>query len=159
MEVIINSSPLISLAILDRLHLLNDLFEKVFIARSVFHEVTVIEKPFSERLKSFSTDLIINAENRIAVNILSKEIDLGEAETIVIALEKKLPCIILDDYKARKYAQLNGLKVIGTIGVLIKSKQIGKITNVKSELDTLIKNKIRISESLYNKALVLSNEV
>jgi len=158
MEVIINSSPLISLAILDRLHLLNDLFEKVFIAKSVFNEVTVIEKPFSERLKFFATDLIIKAENRIAVNILSKEIDLGEAETIIIALEKKLPCIILDDYKARKYAQLNGLKVIGTIGVLIKAKQIGKITNVKNELDVLIKNKIRISESLYNKALVLSNE-
>jgi len=102
--------------------------------------------------------LIIKAENRIAVNILSKEIDLGEAETIIIALEKKLPCIILDDYKARKYAQLNGLKVIGTIGVLIKAKQIGKITNGKNELDVLIKNKIRISESLYNKALVLSNE-
>ncbi|PIP76461.1 MAG: DUF3368 domain-containing protein [Ignavibacteria bacterium CG22_combo_CG10-13_8_21_14_all_37_15] len=158
MEVIINSSPLISLAILDRLHLLNDLFEKVFIAKSVFNEVTGIEKPFSERLKFFATDLIIKAENRIAVNILSKEIDLGEAETIIIALEKKLPCIILDDYKARKYAQLNGLKVIGTIGVLIKAKQIGKITNVKNELDVLIKNKIRISESLYNKALVLSNE-
>jgi len=46
MEVIINSSPLISLAILDRLHLLNDLFEKVFIAKSVFNEVTGIEKPF-----------------------------------------------------------------------------------------------------------------
>ncbi|PIS45197.1 MAG: DUF3368 domain-containing protein [Ignavibacteria bacterium CG_4_8_14_3_um_filter_37_9] len=134
------------------------LFEKVFIAKSVFNEVTVIEKPFSERLKFFATDLIIKAENRIAVNILSKEIDLGEAETIIIALEKKLPCIILDDYKARKYAQLNGLKVIGTIGVLIKAKQIGKITNVKNELDVLIKNKIRISESLYNKALVLSNE-
>lgn len=158
MEVIINSSPLISLAILNKLHLLNDLFDQVFIAKSVFNEVTVIEKPFSERLKSFSTDLIIKAENRIAVNILSKEIDPGEAETIIIALEKKLPCIILDDYKARKYAQLNGLKVIGTIGVLIKAKQIGKVTNVKSELDVLIKNKIRISESLYNKALVLSNE-
>jgi len=50
------------------------------------------------------------------------------------------------------------LRVIGTIGVLLDAKERGRIHEVKPLLEELMKNKIRISEELYNHALALSNE-
>ncbi|MEA2074275.1 MAG: DUF3368 domain-containing protein [Euryarchaeota archaeon] len=44
------------------------------------------------------------------------------------------------------------------MGVLLDAKERGRIQEVKPLLEELMKNKIRISEELYNHALALSNE-
>ena len=66
--------------------------------------------------------------------------------------------MLIDDLKARKIARLRGLKVIGTIGVLLDAKERGRVHEVKPLLEELMKNKIRISEELHDHALELANE-
>ncbi len=66
--------------------------------------------------------------------------------------------MLIDDLKARKIARLRGLKVIGTIGVLLDAKESGRVHEVKPLLEELMKNKIRISEELHDHALELANE-
>lgn len=66
--------------------------------------------------------------------------------------------MLIDDLKARKIARLRGLKVIGTIGVLLDAKARGHVHEVKPLLEELMKNKIRISEELHDHALELANE-
>jgi len=51
------------------------------------------------------------------------------------------------------------LQVIGTLGVLIKSKEMNLIKTLKPLLDLLIENKIRISSHLYEAALKKVNEL
>ena len=66
--------------------------------------------------------------------------------------------MLIDDLKARKIASLRGLKVIGTIGVLLDAKRKGLISEIKPLLEELMAEKIRISKELYNHALTLATE-
>ncbi|MFP4120853.1 hypothetical protein [Coleofasciculus sp.] len=45
--------------------------------------------------------------------------DEGEAETISLAMKLNNVILILDDKKARRVAKQIGLKVIGTVGMLL----------------------------------------
>ena len=89
---------------------------------------------------------------------LMMELDEGEAETIVLALEQSADLILLDDYDARKVARSFGLKVTGTIGILIKAKQEGKIRSLKKEINGLMKSGFWIDRELYKRILKESGE-
>ncbi len=81
------------------------------------------------------------------------DLDEGEAEVIVLAIEKSVDLILLDDYEARQFARRYGLKITGTIGILLRAKYDGKIKNLKVEMDKLIKSGFWIGVDLYNKIL------
>ena len=56
--------------------------------------------------------------NRSLVAELYRELSVGEAEAIVLALEERADFIVLDDKLARERAAEMGLNVIGTLRVL-----------------------------------------
>jgi len=60
--------------------------------------------------------------------------------------------------EGRKAARAHGLFHIGTIGVLLQAKKTGKIRQIKPLLDRLIRNRIRIGASLYQRALEIAGE-
>ncbi|MCK5055244.1 MAG: DUF3368 domain-containing protein [Candidatus Aminicenantes bacterium] len=133
------------------------IFEEIQVPQAVYDEVTVLNKLHSETIKSFLKGKMEKVGNHIAVQVLRMELDLGEAESIVLALEKKGD-ILIDDFKGRRAAKANGLKPIRTVGVLLRAKKTGFISEIKPLLDNLINNKIRIAEELYNRALYLAGE-
>ena len=49
--IIGDSSALIALAVIDKLDLLEKLFDELYVPKAVFDEVTKIEKPQSDKLK------------------------------------------------------------------------------------------------------------
>lgn len=158
MRIVTNSSPLIAFVILDRLEWLPLLFSEVCIPPQVLTEISIWSKPYSQMLKAFAQDKVKPIQNQIAVNLLTKDIDLGEAEAMVLALENGIENILIDDFKGRKLAQLNGLHPIGTVGALLQAKQGGYLNQIKPALDKLIIHKIRIGKNLYQQALQLSGE-
>jgi len=158
MKIVADSSPLIAFAILNQLNLLSRIFSEIFIPQTVYDEVSKWSKPHSQKLKKFSKNKVQTIQNQIAVQLLRKDVDLGEAEAIVLALESNIENILIDDTKARKIAQAQGLLPIGSIGVLLQAKKSGLIEIVKPSLDKLIANRIRIRKTLYNKALDLAGE-
>ncbi len=159
MIIIADSSPLISLAIIDKLNLLEEYFEDIFVPNAVYEEVTSINKPFAGKLKLFLTDKVLFVQNKYIVLALNEKIDIGESEAIALALEKKADFILIDDLKARKTALRNGLNVIGTLGLLLDSKKSGKIENLKEVILKLISNDIRLSEQLIQNILTEANEL
>ena len=54
---------------------------------------------------------------------LLEEIDLGEAESNVLAMEEKAKYLIIDEYKGRMIADSYGIKIVGILGVLIQVKK------------------------------------
>lgn len=62
------------------------------------------------------------------------ELDLGEAEAIVLAKEEKIPLIFTDDLNARRTAQMRGLEPHGSVGVLLRAYRNG----INSEGETVI---------------------
>lgn len=159
MNIVTDSSPLISFAIIGKLDYLSEIFADIFIPQAVYNEITRWNKPYSKALEGFSKNKMKIVQNKLAVNLLRSELDLGEAETIVLALERNIEDILIDDHKGRRIARSKGLSPIGTIGVLIEAKNRGATKAIKLHLDKLIRNKIRISKGLYQKALEVAGEV
>lgn len=64
----------------------------------------------------------------------SKLVDEGEASAIALALENKANLILLDDREAKELADIYNLNYTGTIGVLLKAKEVGLIDDSVPEI-------------------------
>jgi predicted nucleic acid-binding protein len=108
--VVVDSTCLIGLDQISRLDLLPKLFDPVH------------APPEVEREPGFTPEwLKIEApSNPHLVSALKLMVDDGEAEAIALALERKWR-IVLDDRQARDLAQKLGLKIIGTVGILVRA--------------------------------------
>lgn len=74
--------------------------------------------------------------------------DLGAGESSVISLVMSLPetVAILDDLAARRCAQALGLKVTGTLGLILLAKSAGSLPCVSEALDAIIAAGLYISK-------------
>ena len=142
--VVSNSGPLIHLARIGRPNLLRELFGTVIIPVDVKIEVAdrgkeegaadafLIE---SEIRAGWIVIDEINTNNSIKEIAESAGIEIGETAAIMLARRKNCT-ILLDDLAARRFAIGLGLEVAGSIGVLIRSAKIRRLS--KSEaLDSL----------------------
>ncbi len=77
---------------------------------------------------------------------------------IALALELSDVLLILDDKKARRVAQQMGMKVIGTVGMLLRAKRQGIIAEVKPLFIKLTEVNFRLSQGIIQEALRLSGE-
>lgn len=158
LKVVSNTTPIIALLKIGKLHILKDLYGEILIPMEVFKEIE------AGKNKEIYTDLIkiewikiekINNEKSLTYFL---DLDKGEAEAIVLATEKEADLIILDESLGRFHAKHAGLKVTGTIGILLKAKQLKHIAEIKPLLDTLRANNVWLSDSFVNKALKLAKE-
>ncbi len=158
MIIIADSSPLIALAVISKLELLDKLYEEIYVPNAVFQELADNDKAFANELRVFLTGRIKEVENRLAVDVLLSDIGAGEAEAIILALEQQPDAVLIDDLKARKFAKIRGLNIIGTLGILLKAKKSGLIEEIKPLLDELLGANIRISEKIREIALQAAQE-
>ena len=91
MTIVSDASVLINLSKINKLELLRLLFKIVYLAPSVYHEIVVRgkEKEGSKEVKEAKWLRVRTPRDRLAVELLSSELDSGEAETIVLAKELK----------------------------------------------------------------------
>ena len=148
-----NSSPLIALAAIERLDLLPALFESVLIPPAVAHEIkrSIPVAPSWLRVETLGLPLPTVIQRRILAD--------GEREAIALAIELRAESIILDDLPARRIAQVVGLNVIGTVGLLLGAKRVGLIGRIRPELDNLLKNSFFLGAQLYEELLNVAGEV
>ena len=88
MIVVSDSSPLIGLAQIQRLELLPCLFGEIFIPQAVYDEVVIAGRKKGRDVQAVSTATWIKTvvvSDPSSVGALLKELDEGEAETIVLA--------------------------------------------------------------------------
>jgi len=156
--VISNSSALISLLGVEKLDILGKLFETVMIPEAVYNEV-FNKKVSNLDLKKTKFLQIEKVTDRKMVKLLKMQLGYGESEVIALALEKGIDRVIIDDKQARKVADKLGLKVIGTLGILILAKEKQVIKEVRPlVLSMMEKINFRIDRALLNKILGILNE-
>lgn len=148
-RAVTNSTCLIGLERIGRLDLLPQVFSSVTIPLAVQLEVGISADWLTVR----------TVANSAVVATLRTQIDEGESEAIALAIELGDVFLILDDRKARQIAEQIGLKVIGTVGMLLRAKQKGVISEIKPLLRALEQADFRISEAIVQKALQLAGEL
>lgn len=160
MTVICNATPLINFAAIDRLDILLALFRQVLIPHAVYIETTSLTFPSSHIvLQAIESGwLIVQTVSSINNNI-PVELDAGEREVITLAIEKNERKVLLDEQEARKTAQNLGLRVIGSLGVLLLAKNNQIIPQVKPLLDAMMNEaQYWVSYSLYYQVLQQAGE-
>src|SRR4030067_2521274 len=137
MKAVINTTPLISLAVINKISLLDELFENVYIPMAVFKEATRKGKKYTTAIENWGKNKTVQIKDMKTKSALELTLDEGEAEVIILAQEIDADLVIIDEDKARKVARLNGLNVTGTIGILLDAKKKEKISELRPFLDRL----------------------
>ena len=144
--IISDASPLIVLLKTNKLSILKELFQKIIIPEAVHKEITAKEheKTIFNKIEWIETRKIRNTD---LTTLLEKLIDRGEAEAIVLAKELKAT-LLIDDAKARKYAKLLNINIIGTLGLLKIAKNRGLIPSAKKTIDGMLAEGYYIEDKL-----------
>ncbi|NQE06442.1 hypothetical protein C5S32_11285 [ANME-1 cluster archaeon GoMg1] len=154
MIIVSNAGPLIALARIGKLDLLKQ-FMQIYIPNEVYEQVVVKGegKPGSTEVKESDWFITKEVKNTLAVESLTIELEKGEAEAIILALELNAELVLIDESIARDIAKSRGLEVIGTVGILAEAYENGLIKDLKKSLDDLRNKKVWISEKVYNRVL------
>lgn len=131
--VICNTSALQYLHQIDRLDLLPALFGQVQIPRAVAEELDEgkrrnVSLPTLEDL-SWVT---VRPVRDLTLLPLVTSLGDGEKEVFALGLEATDALLVLDDRNARRYAIAAGLKVTGTLGILVLAKERGLIDSART---------------------------
>lgn len=160
--IVSNSSPLIYLAKLKKLMLLRALFKEVVIPQEVYEEVVVLGKEGKftdaiavERAKTEGWLVVKKTFQDKEYRRLIEEIDIGEVAAIILAKKFSANLLLMDDASARTIAESFGLRVKGTVFVILTAlkKKILKKEEVKHLMARLVTEGFRISQELYVQVL------
>jgi len=77
----------------------------------------------------------------------------GELEAIALYKNKEADFLLIDDRRAKNFAKLNGINVIGSLGVMILAKDKGLIEFIREDLEKLLNSNLFISQSLIDRVL------
>ena len=161
MIVVSDTTPLIGLATIDRFALLQQLFGEIHIAQAVFDEAVTAGREEGGAKREVSAAAwvkIVPVTDRLAVEVLLDELDLGEAETIVLARELNADWVLMDEKKGRRKLSQLGISKIGTLGLLLKAKQSGLLSVIQPEVERLRQQGFSVSSSVVDVILTEAGE-
>jgi predicted nucleic acid-binding protein len=98
-------------------------------------------------------------KNHKMVTQLMDQLDLGESESVVLAIEEQAEYLIIDEYKGRKIADELGVKIVGILGVLIQAKKENIIPTVKENIDKLLEIGFRLDKRLIERVFKALGEI
>jgi predicted nucleic acid-binding protein len=148
--IIADTSCLIIYDKINKLEILRDTFVELIVTGEVAEE-------FGGELPDWIAIRQITNQNQYFK--LVKNLGKGEASSITLALEFDDSLLIIDERKGRKIAEEMKIEIIGSLGVLIKAKEIGAIESVKEILNLIDKTNFRISNSIQTQVLKKAGEL
>jgi predicted nucleic acid-binding protein len=147
--IITDTSCLIALTKLNALHLLHELYRHVIVTEEIAAE-------FGELLPQWVE--VKQVSNKKYQRLLEGTLDRGEASAIALAIELGNVLLVIDDLRGRKEAERLGIKITGTLGILFRAKQTGKLPTLKPLIELLQAFNFRIAPAVIEKLLHESGE-
>lgn len=158
MIVVSDTSPIANLLQIGDLALLRLLFEEIVVPKEVYAEICEIQSQAEILSKQDWIKSVTISDSALKAKLL-KDLDKGEAEAIVLAIELRADYLLMDETKGRAVAESYEIKVIGILGVLLQAKEKGLISEVKSHLQKLVNEAgFWLNPQLIEKVLELANE-
>jgi uncharacterized protein len=156
MIVVSDTTAISCLFKLEKLDLLTMFSQEIYMPDAVWLELSRLKE------KGYDLSPLLNAEwlkvesvkDVALVSQLKNELDAGESEAIVVALEKNAQFLLIDEMDGRAKAGQLGVPTIELIGVLLTLKQNQLIPAIKPLLDELRNNAgFYLSDAFYLKIL------
>lgn len=143
---IVNASPIISLAKIGHLHLL-DSGAALRVPLAVAEEI--LAGPVGDAGRAAIAAGFGGPPVAIEIPPVVGEWSLGRGESAVLALAlERGATAIVDDRDARRAALALGLKVLGTLGVVLRARAQGRIAEAAPLLRELRRGGFRLNEML-----------
>ena len=157
MIIVSDTSSISNLLQIGLADLLPTLYGEIIITPAVKRELYTLPDQ-EKQIEQLNWIKIKTPKNQQMVATLLEELDLGEAESIALAIEEQAKYLIIDEYKGRKIADLYGISIVGVIGVLIQAKKRGLISSVKMNIEKLTEIGFRLDKQLIEKILTSLKE-
>ncbi len=155
MRVVSNTSPVLNLAIIGQLTLLRQQFGEIQIPQAVLDELQISKDlPGSQSVRQAVKEgwiKVVPISEQTLAQVVGRDLDRGEAESIALALQLKSDLILLDERDGRKVAKSVGLTVTGLFGILLTARRTGKLASLRQAIDDLReKAGFRINPNLFS---------
>lgn len=161
-EIVADTGPLIALARVERLGLLEHLYGRIVVPPAVYIELAIGSgRPGARALADAFTAGWIAVQTLPypgAGRELERLLGPGEAEAIALAEQENAHFLLIDDARGRRIARHRGIHVIGVPGMLLVGKSQGAIAAVSPVLDALSNAGYRLSPRLVASVLAKAEE-
>ncbi len=150
--IVSDSTTIITLLNIKRIDVLENLFSEVYIPTKVYDEVVIEEGIVLESSFFIKKEI----KDKTLYKLLSRSLDAGECEAIVLAKEMELS-LIIDEKKGRKIASNLGINIMGFLGLLLlnhKKRCLTKDETIEVYYSAK-KASFRVSERLEEKFFTL----
>ncbi len=159
-SIVPDTSLLLYLGRIEKVDVLPILYKEIYVPEKVVQELDAGRLLRGDTIDPRTLDRVK------VVSVSQEEIDalpsnqLGIGEQSVITYVKIHAGYVagLDDRLARLFGEQLGIKIVGMIGVLLKAKRAGLISSLGAVLESARTQGFRMSEELYQEALLLAGE-
>jgi uncharacterized protein len=162
--VIADASPLFYLAAIGRLDYCRALYGELLVPETAWAEALAGDKAIPgirevwERA-NFAGWIVVLPPPAPLPDERLRVLDPGERDALALALACDAPLILLDDLKARHLAKALGIRMTGTVGVLLEAKRSGLLPALRPDLERLLREtSFRMNEDLRQLALRKAGE-
>jgi predicted nucleic acid-binding protein len=157
--LVINASPLILLARIERLDLLVSLAKSIIVPEAVIHEIQAGSHldGAADRIKALTS--IVQVDNQVMSDRLRLwDLGAGESQVLAHGLQRPGSEVVLDDLAARRCARSLGLPMIGTLGIVILCRHRGILSAARPVVEALCDSGLRLKPTLMDEALAKVGE-
>ena len=127
--IISNSSPLILLAKINKIQILEKLYKKIYTPYEVYNETVIKGKKenysdaavIEKHINEFIFVIDLNSQYKKEAEKLRSILGSGESEAIALCTQEKAKLLLMDNLEPRKIAQIKGIKCRSTLGILLEA--------------------------------------
>lgn len=153
MIVVSDTSPICYLLLINKIEILQILYNSVTIPQTVADELRASESPsVVKRWIAQPPDWLQIRSIEIPQAIELERLDPGERDAILLAEQLKANLVILDDKVARQIATERGLEIIGLLGIL-KDAARSNLLDLKTTFEQLQEFGFWVAPSLLQRLL------
>jgi predicted nucleic acid-binding protein len=155
LPVVINAGPLIALATaLDDLEVLAHAVLRMVVPGEVFTEFVAgaHHDDTADKVRAATCCDIRPVFSALPSSLLDI-LDIGEAAVIHPALTEGVTTVAIDELKGRRVARLHGLRVTGSLGMLIMLYQQGVVPSIEQAIQRIQDKGIFLSERIIQEAI------
>jgi predicted nucleic acid-binding protein len=156
-QIVVNASPLIVLTRAGRIDLLTLVGTPIHVPESVSSEVRAHSDDAARMLDTVAwLQTVQDAE--ILPSVRGWDLGAGESAVLEWAQANRPARAIIDDYAARKLANVLAVQVTGTLGLALLARQRGMVPLARPLVEDLARAGLYLSEPIVERALRLVGE-